>query len=324
MMKAILLCCLFITQPVWALTLSSSDNLNTLSINARYKYQMGALAYQYRHPNKAQAFGGSDQLSLGLIASRQLNPTVTLIGEMSWDVFNETQADAQLYADQAWLGARFYDRLELTVGRSESPVAQVADLTDVFNIFGGQGYRYQELTLDDQIKVSFYNNNLDIRAAYAVYDQSKQDSTLNLRTQSAASLGYRADNGLGMVLALDHKSSYDLDSDINSIAMGISYINKQGLYAAISHNRSYYQRAWDVRELTSWESVISYSFNQLAIGVGYNRLSLAKPEQQTWTDEYIIAAEYYLIPQAKIYSEVLLNQVEDKEPLYGIGMQYYF
>lgn len=323
-MKAILWCCLLITQPVWALTFSSSDHLNTLNINARYKYQMGNLAYQYVNPNQAQHFGGSDQLSVGLRGSSQLSQVVTLIGEMSWDVFTESQPAEQLYADQAWLGARFYDQLELTIGRSESPFTQVADLTDVFNIFGGQGFRYQELTLDDQVKASYYYRNLDIRAAYARYDQNKQDSNLNLQSQSAISLGYRANNGMGTVIALDHKASNDQHSDINSIAMGLSYISPSGFYAAISHNRSYYQQAWDVRELTSWESVVSYSFNRLALGLGYNRLSLAKPEQQTWTSEYIIAAEYYLTGQAKIYSEVLLNQVPDKEPLYGIGMQYYF
>lgn len=323
-MKAILFGCLLVTQPVLALTFSSADQANTLAVNTRFKYQFGALGYQYQNPDQAQALGGSDQLSLSLSGSSKLNDTVTLIGEMSWDLFSEAPNGEQLYADQVWLGARFYDRLELTVGRSESPFAQVADLTDVFNIFGGQGYRYQELTLDDQFKASYYNNNLDIRAAYAVYDRDKQDTNLNLNTQSGASMGYRANNGLGMVMAFDHKASYDQDSDIDSVALGISYLNTHGFYAAVSHNRSYYQKAWDVRELASWESVVSYSYKKVALGLGYNRLSLTKPEQQTWTSEFIVAGEYYLVPQAKIYAEVLLNQVNDKDPLYGVGMQYYF
>lgn len=323
-MKAILFGCLLVAQPVLAITFSSNDQADTLTLNARYKYQIGALGYQYADSNQAQSMGGSDQLSVGLAVSSQLNQAVTLIGEMSWDIFTDSPQGDQLFADQAWLGARFYDSVELTVGRSESPFTQVADLTDVFNIFGGQGYRYQELTLDDQFKVSYYNNNLDIRVAYAMYDRDKQDSNLNLNVQSGASIGYRSNNGLGIATAFDHKSSFDENSDIDSVALGISYINTHGLYAAVSYNRSYYQRAWDVRELASWESVVSYSYKKVALGLGYNRLSLTKPEKQTWTSEFVVAGEYYLVPQAKIYAELLLNQIEDKEPLYGIGMQYYF
>lgn len=125
-------------------------------------------------------------------------------------------------------------------------------------------------------------------------------------------------------MAFDNKVSRDQESDINSGALGISYLNTNSFYAALSHNRSYYQAAWDVRELDSWESVVSYTFTKFSLGVGYNRLSLQKPEQQTLISEFILAGEYYMFSQAKIYAEFLLNQIEDKEPLYGIGMQYYF
>ncbi|MGO4998815.1 porin [Oceanisphaera sp. W20_SRM_FM3] len=322
-MKVFTICALLITSPAMALTFSSADQNDTLAVNAKFKYQLGALGYQWAEPDKAQAVGGADQLSLGLAGSSKLNEAVTLIGEMSWDVL--THADtSQLYADQVWLGARFYDRLDLTVGRSESPFTQVTDLTDVFNIFGGQGYRYQDLILDDQVKTSYYYNNLDVRVAYAMSDHDAQTNNYNTKAQAGISVGYRANNGLGMVIALDNKASHDKKSDVNSVAVGVSYINNNGFYAAVTHNRNYYQAAWDVREFSAWESVASYSFKKFALGLGYNRLSLQKPATETWTSEVILAGEYYLIPQAKLYAEVLLNQIENKDPLYGVGMQYTF
>lgn len=323
-MKAMMLCALLVTSPVMALTYSSTDQNSSFSVNGKFQYDFGALGYQTSDSNKAQSLGGSDQFSIGLSGSSKLNDTVTFIGEMSWDLLTDSQAGDQLYVDQAWLGARFNDALEVTVGRSETPFTQVIDLTDVFNIFGGQGYRYQDASLDDQLKVSYYRNNFDIRAAYAVYDKKHQDDGYNTKTQYGASLGYRADNGLGMVVALDNKVSNDEDSDVNSLALGFSYRNNNGLYAAISHGVSNFEKAWDVREFSYWESVVSYSFNKFALGVGYNRFTLQKPESETWTSEVIVAGEYYLVPQAKIYAEVLLNQIADKEPLYGMGMQYYF
>ncbi|ART82661.1 hypothetical protein CBP31_08540 [Oceanisphaera profunda] len=323
-MKVFIIGALLITSPVMALTFSSADQNDTLAVNGKFKYQFGALGYQWRAPNEAQAVGGADQFSLNLNGSSKLNDTITLIGEMSWDLLTDSQFGDQLYVDQAWLGARFNDTLELTVGRSETPFTQVIDLTDVFNIFGGQGYRYQAASLDDQFKASYYRDNLDIRVAYAKHDQDQQDANFNTKEQYGASIGYRANNGLGMVVALDNKVSNDQDSDINSLAVGLSYTNNHGLYAAVTHGVSQFERAWDVRELAYWESVLSYSFKQFALGVGYNRLSLQEPESETWTSEIIVAGEYYLIPQAKIYAEVLLNQIADKDPLYGIGMQYYF
>lgn len=167
-MRAILLIFLFVTQPVLALTFGSVDQNDTLAFNMRFEYQFGALGYQDLQPNQAQPLGGSDRLALSLAGSHQLNDAVALIGEMSWDVFTDSSQGDRLDADQVWLGARFYDRVELTVGRRDRPYTQVTDLTDVFNIFGVQGYRYQELTLDDQVTASYYNNNLDVRLSYAV------------------------------------------------------------------------------------------------------------------------------------------------------------
>lgn len=323
-MKAILLGCVLIAQPALALTFSSADQQDMLAVNGNFKYQLGTFGYQDQEPNKAQAVTGNDQFSLGLAGSSRLNHTVTLIGELSWDLFTDSQTDAPVYVDQAWLGARLYDRLSLTLGRSESPYGQITDLTDVFNIFGGQGYRYQKLNLDDQFKVTYYQDNLDIRVAYAKQDQNKADANFNTQAQYGASVGYRANNGLGAVLAIDNKASLDKDSDILSVALGVSYLNNKGLYAALTHNRSYYQEAWDVREIDSWESVVSYTYHDFALGLGYNRIGLAKPTVETWTSEFIVAGEYYLAAQAKVYAEVLLNQIDNQEPLYGVGMEFYF
>lgn len=323
-MRIIMLLSLLLTTPAMALTFTSADQQSALAVHGKFKYQVGALGYQWQDASKAQAVGGSDQFSLSMAGAHQLNQTVTLIAEMSWDILSDSAFGDQLYADQAWLGVRINNRLDITVGRSDSPFTQITDITDVFNIFGGHGYRYQDSTLDDQLKLSYYHDKLDIRASYAVNDNNKQYNNLDTKSQQGFSAGYTADNGIGAVFAYENKQSADVHSDIRSMAVGLNYTSQTGVYIGVTRGQADYQRTWNVRQLNYWESVVSYSMDKLALGIGYNRLSIEKPNHATWVSEYIIAAEYYLIPQAKIYAELLLNDMPDTDNLYGVGMEYYF
>ena len=323
-MKIVILLSLLFTAPTMALTFSSADQQSVLAVHGKFKYQLGALGYQWQEPGKAQAVGGTDQFSLSLAGAHRLNDTVTLIGEMGWDILSDSVRGDQLYADQAWLGVRINEVLDVTVGRSDSPFTQITDITDVFNIFGGHGYMYQDITLDDQLKIGYYENNIDIRMAYAVNDNNKQDDNRDTKAQYAISAGYTANNGIGVVLAYENKLEADVNSDIRSMAAGINYTSPYGIYFGVTRGQTRYQQAWNIRQLNYWESVLSYSMKKLALGIGYNRLSVGEPWHEKWVSEYIVAGEYYLMPQAKIYAEWLLNDMDGTDNLYGVGMQYYF
>ncbi|MGO1617409.1 MAG: porin [Oceanisphaera sp.] len=323
-MKAFSLLLLLFSSSAMALTFTTDDQQSALVVNGKFKYQLGALNYQWLDASQAQAIGGNDQFSISITGAHRLNESVTLIGEMGWDILSDSVVGDQLYADQAWLGIRFNETLEVTVGRSERPFTQVTDMTDVFNIFGGKGYWFQDATLDDQLKISYYNHNADIRVAYAVNDNNKQSHNVGTKAQYGFSAGYQYDNGLGLVLAYENKISAVSQSDIESMAFGLNYSDPTGIYFGLTVGQTHDQHIYSVRQLRYWESVLSYSMQKMALGVGYNRLTLGDPVHETWFNEYILAAEYYLIPQAKIYAEWLVNDIDGMDNLYGVGMEYYF
>lgn len=323
-MKVIILLSLLFTTPVMALTFTSADQQSALAVHGKFKYQWGALNYQWQDASQAQSVGGTDQFSISITGAHRLNDAITLIGEMGWDILSDSVAGDQLYADQAWLGIRLNETLAVTVGRSERPFTQVTDMTDVFNIFGGKGYWFQDSTLDDQLILSYYGHSADIRVGYAINDNNKQDHNLGTQAQYGFSAGYQYDNGLGIALAYENKKSAALQSDIESMALGMNYSHPKGIYLGVSVGQTHDQNIYSVRQLDYWESVLSYSMKKMAFAVGYNRLHLGEPIHETWFSEYVLAGEYYLIPQAKLYAEFLLNDIDGIDNLYGVGMEYYF
>ncbi|MCT7654360.1 hypothetical protein MBH78_05210 [Oceanimonas sp. NS1] len=155
-----------------ALTWSSDDRQQMLAFHGKIQQDFGALGYQQGY--RAESFGGDTHASLGLSGAGRLNEQVILIGELSWDLLSDSRYGDQIYSDEAWLGVRIRNELELTVGRSDSPFNQLRDLTDVFNLFGGHGYMATS-TLDDQVKLTWASDGWDVRAGYAANDADRQD-----------------------------------------------------------------------------------------------------------------------------------------------------
>ncbi|WP_165661011.1 porin [Oceanimonas sp. MB9] len=326
-MRAILSLLLF-TAPAMALTWSTDDRQQMLAFHGKIQQDFGALGYQQGY--RAESFGGDTHASLGLSGAGRLNEQVILIGELSWDLLSDSRYGDQIYSDEAWLGVRIRNELELTVGRSDSPFNQLRDLTDVFNLFGGHGYMATS-TLDDQIKLTWASDGWDVRAGYAANDADRQDGNSGVKSQYGASAGYQANNGLGIVLAAENQHQGAPNGDIRDLALGLSYRTPGGFYAALTRGRADYQDVcWvgpgciDRFRFEYWEGVLSYSYKQLALGLGYNRLSLKQPARERWEDRVILATEYYLMPRAKVYAEYMVNRADSEDDLYGVGLQYYF
>ncbi|MFH7564908.1 porin [Oceanimonas smirnovii] len=333
-MKRAILSLLLLAPSALAVTWSTDDQQQVLELHGKIEQNLGVLGYQSGY--KAESLGGDTMASLGLSGAGRLNADVILIGEMSWDLFNNSRYGDQIYADEAWLGVRIKDNFELTAGRSDSTFNQLRDKTDVFNLFGGNAYVYLvDSTLDDHIKLTWASNGWDVRAGYAFNDANKQSDHDCTRAQYGGSVGYQAQNGLGAVVAYENKREADPNSDVSNMAVGLSYSTPGGFYAAVTRGRTDFQRNWQVfslkenrvysmRRVDYWESVVSYSREKMAFGVGYSRQSMRENAHLHWVDEYIFAAEYYLMPKAKIYAEFMLNKMDDQDNLYGVGLQYYF
>ncbi|WMC10713.1 porin [Oceanimonas pelagia] len=317
-----------------AVTWSTDDHRQVLELHGKIEQNLGALGYQPGY--RAESFGGDTHASVGLSGAGRLNSDVILIGELSWDLVNDSRYGDHIYSDEAWLGVRIRDDLELTVGRSDSPFNQLRDKTDVFNLFGGNAYAYLvDGTLDDQLKVTWAGDGWDLRAGYAANDANRQDDNEDTKVRYGGSVGYQAQNGLGAVVAYDNKREGSPHSDVSNMAVGLSYQSPGGFYAAVTRGRTDFQHNWQVyslkdqrfynmRRVDYWESVLSYSRENMAFGVGYSRQSLREAAHLHWVDEYILATEYYLMPKAKVYAELLLNRMDGQDNLYGVGLQYYF
>ncbi|MDP5293298.1 porin [Oceanimonas sp. CHS3-5] len=333
-MTRAILSLLFFTSSAMAVTWNTDDHQQVLELHGKIQQEFGALRYQPGY--KAESFGGDTMASLGLSGAGRLNADLILIGELSWDLVNDSRYGDQIYSDEAWLGVRIKDDLELTVGRSDSTFNQLRDKTDVFNLFGGNAYAYLvDGTLDDHLKLTWASDGWDLRAGYAFNDANKQDNNDDTKAQYGGSLGYQAQNGLGAVVAYENKREGDPNSDVSNMAVGLSYQTPGGFYAAVTRGRTDFQNNWQVfslkdnrlysmRRVDYWESVLSYSYEKVAFGVGYSRQSMRENTHLHWVDEYIFATEYYLMPKAKIYAEFLLNNMDDQDNLYGVGLQYYF
>ena len=85
--------------------------------------------------------------------------------------------------------------LEAIAGRAPNPFTQVADYSDLFNIFGGGIYGEQDglnagTRYDDMLVVSYKESGLDLRVAGALGDANREAGLSGQKNLVSASVGY--------------------------------------------------------------------------------------------------------------------------------------
>ncbi|GAA3720798.1 porin [Oceanisphaera sediminis] len=312
-----------------------SDEGAQVDIYGRIQYEAGEM---HHVGNKAQNFGGEGEARLGVNMKYMLNNDVDLIGKLEWQVTAES-SDAtgsdDISARYAWAGFRFMDTTELTFGRSQDPLAQSIYLGDIFNLFGAKtayssgDFEVSDKT-DDQVRLSYANNGLDLRSAYAFSDAEKKTpgALINngLEDQYTLSAGYTFPVGVGLVASYQ-KQEFGNTEDLDVWFAGANY-SIDGFYLAGLYTEKTKDYVAGELDAKGYEFTATYNVDAWTLLAQY-----AKEEQERAgnlsdidsVDAVTLGVQYDLTSKAKLYAEYEINDDDaDNDDLYGMGIQYNF
>ncbi|MBO1518697.1 porin [Oceanisphaera sp. DM8] len=326
-----------------AVEIYSAEDGSKVDLYGRLQYHAGGLGYQ--GGGERQNFGGEGQIRAGINFNQVLNQDISLIGkyEANFDAESKTNsvgngknnANNEIDTRYAWLGFSFQDTTTLTFGKSEAPRAQLTDLTDTLDIFGANVTRAGGFNrVDDQIRVSYAANGLDLRGAYAFNDDRKQDQSIFNNdiddTRWGVSAGYTLPINLGFV------ASYNQEDNDYVTAGSTDKTKEWGLGAHYSIDGFYFAGLYgqidekntglaDDDGAKFWELQASYNVEEWTLIANYANAKGRKASSgDKLVDEYTLAARYAFTPKTKIYAEYVINEISDEDDLYGVGIQYNF
>ncbi|MGO2088013.1 MAG: porin [Oceanisphaera sp.] len=310
-----------------AVEIYSAEDGSKVDLYGRLEYNAGGLGYQAG--GERQNFGGDGLARVGINFNQVLNQDISLIGKYEANIAAE-DADEDVDTRYAWLGFNFQDTTTLTFGKSEAPRAQLTDLTDTFDIFGGNATDAGGFNrVDDQIRLAYAANGLDLRAAYAFNDERKQDGNVLEDSRWGISAGYTLPINLGFVASY---TVVDLGSDNLAVDDGEEW----GLGAHYTLDGFYFAGLYGQRETDAkspflddgskfWELQASYSVDAWTLIANYaNEEGRKASSGVDFVDEYTLAARYAFTPKTKVYAEYVINEIDGMDDLYGVGIQYNF
>ncbi|WP_298718827.1 porin [uncultured Oceanisphaera sp.] len=320
-----------------------SDEGAQVDIYGRVQFEAGEMHFKKTGvspnqvtTNQAQDFGGEGEARLGVNVKYMLNNDVDLIGKLEWQVTaegdNATGSD-DISARYAWAGFRFMDTTELTFGRSQDPLAQSIYLGDIFNLFGAKtsyssgDFEVSDKT-DDQVRLSYANNGLDLRSAYAFSDKEKNTVGVNtgLENQYTLSAGYTFPVGVGLVASYQ-KQEFGNTEDLDVWFAGANY-SIDGFYLAGLYTEKTKDYVAGELDAKGYEFTATYNVDAWTLLAQY-----AKEEQERAgnlsdidsVDAVTLGVQYDLTAKAKLYAEYEINDDDaDNDDLYGMGIQYNF
>ncbi|WP_445399085.1 porin [Zobellella sp. An-6] len=335
---------LFATSAASAVTVYSDEGAQ-VDIYGRVQYEAGQMRFQKDAGgdsiSKAENFGGDGEARLGVNVKYGLNNDVDLIGKLEWQVTAEgsdaTGSD-DISARYAWAGFRFMDTTDLTFGRSQDPYALVVYHHDIFNIFGANA-TYGSLGLvddktDDQVRVSYAANGLDLRAAYAFADDQKSDLTEEEKeNQWSVAAGYTLPMGLGFGAGYEQQNfgnggvPADGDGEFNAWILGVNY-TLDGFYVAAAYTQQEAEDNVEKIETKGYELTATYNVDAWTLLAQYSKEELeieGVSGKVDTVDAVTLGVQYDLTAKAKLYTEYEINDNDlDQDDRYGVGIQYNF
>lgn len=332
-----------------AVEIYAAEDGSKVDLYGRLQYEAGAFDYQQATVNgtpqfangkaiksgKAQNFGGQGEVRLGVNVKYVLDDATALIGKYEAQLAAESSQNDDIKTRYAWVGFRFMDTTDLTFGKSEAPRALLTDLTDTFDIFGAVvtdagGFN----RVDDQVRLSYAENGVDLRAAYAFNDARKQDDNVfngddRNGNRWGASAGYTAPIGLGVI------ANYNEESN-DGVVLGLKdKTSEWGVGTHYSIDGFYFAGLYGERDMTYvgasdggnkfWELQAAYTVDQWTLIADYANQKGRKADSDKFkVDQYTFGVRYAFTPKTKVYGEYVLNEVSGKDDLYGVGLQYNF
>ncbi|GAA3528988.1 porin [Zobellella aerophila] len=301
-----------------AVEIYSAEDGSKVEAYGRVQYNAGELKGRDN-----ENIGGDGEARLGFNVLYNLNNDVDLIGKLEWQVTAESNNDNKtqdIDARYAWAGFRFMDTTDLTFGKSENPFVQLSNVTDIFNINGAASYLHG-FRIDDQVRVSYADNGVDLRAAYAFADENRfSNADGTPENQYSLSAGYATPFGLGLVAAYEAQNKRGGNNDLDFWGLGVNYAI-DGFYVGGTYGESDNDAANDVR---FWELATSYSVDAWTMIAAYNNRKETEGAEDTKVDEYVLGVQYKFTPKTKVYGEYVINDVTGSNDRYGVGIQYNF
>lgn len=349
-----------------------SDEGSQVDIYGRIQYEAGEMKFQ--DGVKANNFGGEGEARLGVNVKYMLNNDVDLIGKLEYQVVAEADdasGSDNLDTRYAWAGFRFMDTTDLTFGRSQDPYALVVYDHDIFNIFGSRA-TYGSISevakntdisgfgiddkVDDQIRVSYANNGVDLRAAYAFADEDKTNGNTGKKDQWSVAAGYTLPMGLGFSAAYEQQNfgdggsaaSVSLDPtvvggvvitpaiagngdiDFDAWILGVNY-TIDGFYIAAAYTEQEAKNDSVKVETKGYEVTATYNVDAWTLLAQYSKeegevfgVPGISGDQDT-IDAVTLGLQYDLTAKAKLYTEYEINSDDlNRDDRYGLGIQYNF
>lgn len=344
---AIMIPALFATSAS-AVEIYSAEDGSSIDLYGRLEYEAGGLEHKKEKKNTAakesndrQSFGGRGEARAGVNVKYVLDDATALIGKYEAKV--QSEDDDKSATRYAWLGFRFNDTTDLTFGKSEAARAQLSDLTDTFDIFGGEvmnagGYN----RVDDQVRLAYADNGLDLRASYAFNDQRKDvtgnNGDGNDNTRLGLSAGYTLPVGFGVVASYseDKRSNVTYvaptpvtdpnnETKMSEWGLGAHYTIEGFYFAGLYGQRDFTMVGEDNGGTKFWEVQGAYNIEEWTLLANYaNEKGRKADSGEKITSEYTLGARYAFTPKTKVYAEYVINDFSGKDDLYGVGIQYNF
>lgn len=325
-----------------------SDEGSQVDIYGRIQYEAGEMKFQ--DGVNSNKFGGEGEARLGVNVKYMLNNDVDLIGKLEWQVTaeaNDSTGSDSLDTRYAWAGFRFMDTTDLTFGRSQDPYALVVYHHDIFNIFGsratygtigqtavdtsGNTVMGIDDKVDDQVRVSYANNGVDLRAAYAFADDNKVDGNQGKENQWSVAAGYTLPMGLGFGAGYEQQSFGDLgspltgDTDFDAWIFGVNYAI-DGFYIAAAYTEQEAKNDSAEIDTKGYEVTATYNVDAWTLLAQYSKeeTDIGSADIDT-VDAVTLGLQYDLTAKAKLYTEYEINSDDlNRDDRYGLGIQYNF
>ncbi|MDD2342654.1 MAG: porin [Tolumonas sp.] len=304
-----------------------------VDVYGRVEYDAGQINYQTANTAKAENFGGDGTARLGVNGKWATGYDASLIGKLEWDASAEAAEGSKFDNRYAWAGADFGNGVQVTAGHLANPYAQLADLTDLFNLYGDVvAYGDIASRLDDAFNVSYAADGWDMRAAYSFADANKVGTKPTATTSVskdafAFSEGYTfSDIGLKVVGAyqqadFDTTTSSSVVNKNTQYSLGFGY-TYDAFYLGADYGRVQNESDVATAKDNVLEVAATYKVDALTFLAGFNQRD---PLAGTDTvKEYVLGTQYDITAKAKAYAEYRIQDVANADDTYGVGIQYNF